>query len=157
MTNNYRADGVDRRLLRALAHAPRATAMALADRVGLSRNTVHARLGRLEAADVFRSPERTIDPAVLGYPMKAVIFAKVTQRKLDGVASELSTIAEVLEVLGVSGEFDLLIHVVTRDADDLYRVAGRILHVEGIKKTTTALIMRELVDYRIEPLIAQLE
>ena len=59
----------------------------------------------------------------------------------------------MLEVHGLTGAADLLIHVVARNADDLYRVTGRILNIKGVKRTTTALVMRELVDYRIEPLL----
>jgi DNA-binding Lrp family transcriptional regulator len=40
-------DATDARLLLALADDPRATVLALAERTGLSRNTVQARLDRL--------------------------------------------------------------------------------------------------------------
>ena len=42
---------------------------------------------------------------------------------------------------------------VATDADDLYRIAGQILAIEGVERTNTALVMRELVDYRLTPLI----
>ena len=48
-------DAVDRALLAALAPDPRATVVALADRLGLSRNTVQARMARLEASGAFLS------------------------------------------------------------------------------------------------------
>lgn len=57
---------------------------------------------------------------------------------------------------GLSGVTDLLIHVVARDADDLDRIAGRILDIDGVEKTTTSLVMRQLVDYRLTPLLEQL-
>src|SRR4051812_25298048 len=41
-------DAIDARLLLALAENPRGTALALAEQAGLSRNTVQARLTRLE-------------------------------------------------------------------------------------------------------------
>ena len=61
-----RVDATDARLLRALAESPRATVLALAESTGLSRNTVQARLSRLEARAVLGSFERRIDPAALG-------------------------------------------------------------------------------------------
>jgi DNA-binding Lrp family transcriptional regulator len=57
----------------------------------------------------------------------------------------------------LSGVADLMIHVVARDADDLYRIAGHILGVKGVRRTTTALVMRNLVGYRIAPLVTRLE
>ncbi|GAA4880202.1 Lrp/AsnC family transcriptional regulator [Saccharopolyspora cebuensis] len=144
-------DELDIRLLRALTEEPRATAVALAERVGLSRNTVQARLAKLEA--VLASFENRIDPAVLGYPLTAFITVQATQRLLDQLASALRTIPEVVEVVGVAGETDLHVRVVATDTDDLYRIAGQILDAPGVERTSTALAMRRLVDFRLTPLL----
>jgi DNA-binding Lrp family transcriptional regulator len=56
-------------------------------------------------------------------------------------------------VHGLSGPTDLLVHVVATDADELYRIAGQILAIPGVERTNTALVMRELVHYRITPLL----
>jgi DNA-binding Lrp family transcriptional regulator len=151
--NESRMDPTDARLLLALAERPRATAVALTEQTGLSRNTVQARLARLEQSGVLDSFERQIPPAMLGYPLTAYITTQVTQRRLDEVAAALADIPEVLQVHGVSGEIDLLVHVVAADADDLYRIAGQVLAVPGVERTNTALVMRELVNYRITPLL----
>lgn len=147
-------DDIDARILRALVQDPRATVVALADATGLARNTVHARLARLEAGGVLQSLERRIDPAALGYPLTAFIMVTVTQRKLRTIGDALERVPEVLEVHGLSGVTDLLVHIVARDADDLYRIAGQILDIDGVEKTTTGLVMRRLVDYRVGPLLA---
>ncbi|MDF2442038.1 MAG: hypothetical protein JWR01_241 [Subtercola sp.] len=148
-----RADSTDAAILRALTANPEATTVAIAESVGLARNTVRARRGRYEEHGVLRSFERRIDPAFLGYPIRAYIVTKVQQRRLDLVGIELAAVPEVLEVHGLSGVSDLLVHVAARDADDLYRIAGRILGIRGVKRTTTGLVMRELVEYRIAQLI----
>ncbi|MBW1638589.1 Lrp/AsnC family transcriptional regulator [Microbacterium resistens] len=147
------ADRTDRGLLRQLIRTPGATIVALAEATGLARNTVRARLTRYDEDGTLRSFQRRIDPAVLGYPLSAYVLTRVTQRKLDQVGAALADVPEVIEVLGLSGITDLMIRVVARDADDLYRVAGRILDIEGVKRTTTGLVMREMVPYRIEQLL----
>jgi len=151
-----RVDAVDAQLLLALAEEPRATTVALAERLGLSRNTVQARLARLDAGGALESFERRIDPAALGYPLTAYMTTRVTQRGLDAVSAALADIPEVLQVQGMTGQSDLLVHVVARDADDLYRIAGQILAIPWVERTDTALVMRELVGYRIEPLLRRL-
>lgn len=153
MARAFRADPIDTRIFRALIAEPRASAMALAQRTGLSRNTIQARLSRLDDRDALDSFARCIDPATLGYPLRAFLFANVTQRKLAAIAADLDAIPEVLEVLGLSGVTDLLIQVAAQDADDLYRIAGQVLEIDGIDRTTTALVMRGLIDYRITPLL----
>lgn len=57
------------------------------------------------------------------------------------------------EVFGLSGAADLLVRVVARDADDLYRIAGMVPATRGVERTETALVMRELVTYRASPLL----
>jgi DNA-binding Lrp family transcriptional regulator len=146
-------DAIDARLLLALAENPRGTALALAERAGLSRNTVQARLTRLEESGVLGSVERRIDPAALGYPLTAYVTVTVVQRKLDPVADALAAVPEVIEVLGMTGEGDLLVQAVARDADDLYRIAGLLLAIDGVERTTTALVMRRLVDHRLTALV----
>jgi DNA-binding Lrp family transcriptional regulator len=152
----YLVDDYDLRILRALAVDPRATVVGLAEATGLSRNTVHARLGRLETNGALRSFERRIDPGTLGFPLTAYILVAVTQRKLTPIAGSLSEVPEVIEVHGLSGVTDLLVQIAARDADDLYRIAGRILDIDGVEKTTTGLVMRRLVDYRVSPLLQRL-
>jgi DNA-binding Lrp family transcriptional regulator len=149
-------DAIDARLLLALAENPRGTAVALAERTGLSRNTVQARLVRLEESGVLRSVERRVDPAALGYPLNAYVTVTVVQRKLGPVADALAAVPEVIEVLGMTGEGDLLVQTVARDADDLYRIAGLLLAIDGVERTTTALVIRRLVDHRITALVERL-
>lgn len=146
-------DALDAKILEALNDDPRATVIALADSTKLSRNTVQARLTKLENRGVLRSFERRIDPAALGYPLTAFILTRVIQRKLAPIADALAEIPEVVEVHGLGGVTDMLIHVVAREADDLYRIAGRILDIDGVEQTTTALVMRKFVDFRLGPLL----
>jgi DNA-binding Lrp family transcriptional regulator len=149
-------DATDARLLLALAESPRASVLALAERLGLSRNTVQARLAGLEARGAVTSFERRINPAALGYPLTAFVTVQVVQRRLAEVAAALDGVPEVIEVLGLSGQADLLVQVAARDADDLYRIAGQLLATEGVERTTTSLVMRTLVEHRLAPLLKRL-
>lgn len=156
MLNSEPVDPVDARILLELSAHPRATTVAVADQVGIARNTAQARLTRLERNGALGAFERRISPRSLGYPLKAFITAQVTQRRLDDVATAMAAIPEILEVDGVSGSTDLLIQVVAAHADDLYRIAGQILAIPGVERTSTALVMRQLVGYRITPLLQRL-
>ncbi|WP_308799869.1 Lrp/AsnC family transcriptional regulator [Agromyces silvae] len=146
-------DPVDRALLGALTPDPRATVVALADRLGLSRNTVQARMARLEASGAFRSFERAIDPVPLGYPLEAFVSVHVRQKLLAEVVTRIAEIPEVIQAHGLSGSVDLLVRVVSRDAEDLFRIDGAILAIEGVERTETSLAMGELIPYRLGPLL----
>lgn len=149
-------DATDARLLLELIANPRATGVEMATRLGLSRNTVQARLARWQTMGLLASYERRVRPRVLGYPLSAFVAVVVDQHHLDDVVAELAEIAEVTEVCGMTGPTDLTARVVARDADDLYRITGAILKIPGVERTTMSLIMRQLVGPRIAPLLERL-
>jgi DNA-binding Lrp family transcriptional regulator len=140
-------DAVDRALLAELATDPRATVVALADRLGLSR------MSRLETSGAFLSFERSIDPAPLGFPLEAFISVHVRQKQLAEVVTAIAEIPEVIQAHGLSGTVDLMVRVVCRDAHDLFRIDGEILAIEGVERTETSLAMGELIPYRLGPLL----
>ena len=149
--NGY--DAVDRALLVALATDPRATVVALAVRLAMSRYTVQARMSRLEASGAFLSFERSIDPVPLGFPLEAFVSVHVRQQALEAVVDEIAAIPEVIQAHGLSGSVDLLVRVVCRDAHDLFRIDGEILAIEGVERTETSLAMGELIPFRLGPLL----
>jgi len=146
-------DHVDLQLLTALSSDPRATVVALADRLGLSRNTVQARMSRLERAEVFLSYERAISSSALGFPIEAFINVMVRQAELPRIRVELERIPEVVQAHGLSGQVDLLVRVACRDTQHLFDTDARILSIEGVERTETSLAMGEVIGYRLAPLM----
>ena len=146
-------DATDARLLQALAEDPRATVMALSQRLGLARNTVQARLARLESGGGLAPFDHRVRPEALGYRLGAYMTVQVVQRSLADVGDALAAIPEVLEVIGLSGVADLLVQVVAVDADDLWRITEQVLTIPGVQRTDTNLALRRFVDHRMTPLL----
>jgi len=146
-------DRVDLELLAALSEDPRATVVALAEKLGLSRNTVQARMGRLERSGVFLSFERSLAAAALGFPLEAFVHVGVRQAELPRITQELARIPEVLSAHGLSGQIDLLVRVACRDARHLFDTDARILAIEGVDRTETSLVMGEVIPYRVRGLM----
>lgn len=148
-----RLDSVDLDLLRALADDPRATVVALAEKLGLSRNTVQARMSRLERSDVLLSYERALSPAAMGYPLEAFLHVTVRQVDLPRIREALAAIPEIVQAHGMSGQIDLVVRVVARDTQHLFDVDARILAIDGVERTETSLVMGEVIPYRVAPLM----
>lgn len=146
-------DRQDLELLSALSRDPRATVVALAETLGLSRNTVQARMAKLERTGVFLSFERALSPASIGYPLEAMISVTVRQADLPQITASIAEIPEVVQAHGISGGIDLLVRVAARDAPHLFTIDGRILAIDGVERTETALVMEEVIGYRVQPLI----
>lgn len=146
-------DHVDLELLAVLSADPRATVVALAEKLGLSRNTVQARMARLDKSGVFLSYERAISTQSLGFPIEAFISVMVRQAELPRIAVELARVPEVVQVHGLSGQVDLLVRVACRDTQHLFDTDARILAIEGIERTETSLVMGEVIAHRVRPLL----
>lgn len=149
-------DRTDARILRALCEFPRASGVQLAGLVNMARNTVQSRLGRWEAEGLLAPFDRRVEPRDLGFPLRAYIAVVVDQHRLEKVVASLDGIPEVLEAVGISGIADLQLLVAAADADDLYRIAGYILAVPGVERTTVSVVMHEAIPYRTLPLIDRL-
>jgi DNA-binding Lrp family transcriptional regulator len=148
-----RIDGASQRIMLALDVEPRATVGWLAERLGLARGTVQSRISVLFGERVLRPSSTLVRPESLGYSMRGLVTAEVNQNEFESAMRELVSIPEVLECHAISGETDLVCHVVAIDADDLYRVGQRILACTGIRRTSTSLILKELIPYRAAQLL----
>jgi DNA-binding Lrp family transcriptional regulator len=149
-------DGTDARILLALRENARLSGVEIAQRLGLSRNTVQARLARLEDGDALGGIDRRVEHRALGYPLTAFVTVRADQHRLEAIEREFAAIPEVIEVHGIAGELDIIVRVVAKDADDLYRLAGVILSVPGVERTEVLLSVREMVEYRTGPLLERL-
>lgn len=148
-----RIDRTDARLLLALRETPRATGVQLAAMLRLARNTVQSRLARWHEEQLLAPIDRCVSPRDLGYPLRAYVTAILDQHVLDAVIEDLKQIDEVVQVAGISGAADLVLEVVARDTDDLYRIAGLLLAVPGVRRTNMAVVMHEALPYRTAPLL----
>lgn len=149
----YQLDETDRRILAELDEDPRMSVLLLAQRTGLARGTVQARLERYREHGLLRLASTRIPPAALGCGLAATVSAELDQHQLDAAVKALRRIPEVLECFAPAGGTDLLCRVVARDPDDLYRVSEEIRLCPGILRTSTSVFLREVVPYRIRPLL----
>ncbi|WP_314647339.1 Lrp/AsnC family transcriptional regulator [uncultured Microbacterium sp.] len=146
-------DRTDLEILAALSDDPRTTIVSLAESLGLSRNTIQARMARLEQTGIFLPYERSFSPDVLGFPLHAFVSIGVRQTELPRIIGELSRIPEIVQAHGLSGSIDVLARVACRDARHLFDTDARILSIEGVERTETALAMGEVIPFRVAGLI----
>uniref|UniRef100_UPI003F498DCB Lrp/AsnC family transcriptional regulator n=1 Tax=Streptomyces chartreusis TaxID=1969 RepID=UPI003F498DCB len=146
-------DALDARILLAVDDDPDATSLALAKRLGVARNTLHARLQRLQAAGAVREYTRRVDPGALGYGLVAFVSVALSQTTGRLAAAAIAELPEVIEIHSTTGEADLLLKVVARDTADLHRISGEILSVTDVVRTSTAISLCEELPMRTRALI----
>ncbi|UTT70575.1 Lrp/AsnC ligand binding domain-containing protein [Arthrobacter sp. DNA4] len=149
-------NSLDGRIILALDKDPEAGALSLSRTLGVARNTVHARLARLERSGALLSFSRRLDPAALGYELMAFLSLEISQTRFGSEESGLAAIPEVIEVRATTGDADLMAKVVARGTADLHRITNQILEIDGIRRTSTDNSVMEPMLSRYDGLISRL-
>lgn len=149
----FRYDEVDVRLLSALDEDARMSVMALADRCGLARGTVQARLERFRALGLFRRHSVRVEPLHVGRAMNALVSVELDEFGLPETLMALEGIPEVLECYAPTGRSDLECRVAARDAQDLHSINEQIRRCPGVARTSTSVLLRQVIPYRMEALL----
>lgn len=146
-------DRTDARILLALDDDPAATVVALAERLGLARNTVQARLRRLEADGALAPPSTRLRAGHAAMPVLAFVTLAIGQGDSETTIAEISALPEVCEMHAITGDGDLHVRVAAADNADLYRVTRRLLGCTGVVRSSTVISMVELVPMRTAPML----
>lgn len=155
MRDMYVLDATDRRILEQLDIDARMPVALVAQKLGLARSTVQAHLDKMQASQALRAHSARITPAALGRPVAAMVQARLDQHQISEAVVALANIPEVLECFAPAGDTDLLLRVVAKDPDDLYRVSEEIRLCPGITRISTSLFLRQVIPYRVTGMLRE--
>lgn len=140
----------DRKILTELAADGRISFTALADRVGLSKSPVQARVRRLEAAGVIKGFRAELDPVLLDRSHIAFVEVKLqdtTEPALTAFNHAVSGVVEIEECHMIAGGFDYLLKVRTRDIGSYRKVLGETISaLPHVAQTSTYVAMESVKD-----------
>lgn len=146
-------DATDREIIRALDRQPRATVAYLAEQLHLARGTVLARIRKLYDGGLLQAESVKVRAASVGRPLRALVTAEVDQTEFEGLIAAISRVPEVVECLGVTGGSDLHLEIVAVDAEDVYRITQELMSFPGIRRTSTSIVLRQLLARRMHQLL----
>jgi DNA-binding Lrp family transcriptional regulator len=146
-------DELDVALLRALHEHPRIGDLELSRITRVARATVQSRLRRLADGGVIRDWAPTLDIAASGFPVQAIVTLEIAQGALDEVTADLVAIPEVLEAHVTTGSFDVVCRVATASHAQLQDVLVRIDQSASVRRSTSVVVLSELIAPRHLPLL----
>ena len=152
--SDHPIDALDGRIILDMAAHPRSGILEMSRRLGVARNTVYARLARLEATGVITGYGPDVDLGAIGYDVQAFCTVELLQGRFAAVAAELAKIPEVIEVHTIAGQGDLLCKVVSDSNPGIMAIVELILAIEGVDRTTTAISLTEQLRRRTHQLVA---
>jgi Lrp/AsnC family leucine-responsive transcriptional regulator len=143
-------DRIDRNILMALSRQGRLSMADLADKVGLSKTPVQARVRRLERDGYIRGYAALIDHDRMGEGHVAFVQVKLSDTRssaLDAFNKAVLGVPEVEQCHMIASSFDYLLKVRTRDIAAYRRVLGeRISALPHVAQTSTFVAMETVKD-----------
>ncbi len=149
----YALDELDRAMLAALYDNSRIGVLELSRTLGVARATVSARLQRLEDSGVITGYQPRIGLAAAGYGVQAFVTLEIAQGALGDVIAVLEQIPGVLEAFATTGAGDVLCRVAAASHDDLQRTLIVLNQSRTIARSTSVVVLSELVEFRAMPLL----
>ncbi|EMY34133.1 AsnC family transcriptional regulator [Arthrobacter crystallopoietes BAB-32] len=149
-----RIDSLDSDIVTLFTQDPRMSVLEASRVLKVARATVQARLDKMQRSGVIAGWGPRLDPAELGYVVKAYCSLVIRQETgHDAVAEALARIPEVLELHTVSGESDLLACVVAKSNADLQRVLDQITATNTVLRSSSVIVLNSHFDSRTLPLV----
>jgi Lrp/AsnC family leucine-responsive transcriptional regulator len=130
-------DKTDRKILRILQENARASIKDIASRLYMSSPAISARIAKLEESGVIKGYHAEIDPAVLGYSLKAFINLEVGPGRKTEFYDFVKGVENVVECSYVTGEYSMLIEALFENTEQLDHFVNA-LQVFGHTKTLIA-------------------
>ncbi len=122
-------DELDRKLLSELARDGSQTIQEIATKLGLTRQTVSARMRRLKKSKVLLGFRAEIDYTKIGYNAFFVLFLKLgsfDQKLLTSALKEFRASPNVLMDTSVTGEWDVMQVLAFKDTQEYDRFVAHI-------------------------------
>ncbi len=145
MSEQPALDVFDRRILEVVARDGRIGLAELANRVGLSKSPVQARLRRLEAKGVIRGYRAVLDPQAMGREHVAFVEVRLEDTREAALAAFNAAVRGIAEIEAchmIAGSFDYLLKVRTSGMP-AYRalLAEHISRLPHVAATSTYVAM----------------
>jgi DNA-binding Lrp family transcriptional regulator len=138
-------DDLDRAILGVLVTDGRVSFSDLADRCHISRSTAHARVERLRRVGAITGFTATLDPAVLGFGLCALVFIKIRQHEWRAARDAIVEVPGVESLMMCAGEYDLVATVRSTDMAHFRDALLVQLHaIDGVVGSSTAFVLDEV-------------
>ncbi len=137
-------DALDKKIIVALYQDVRASYKGIADRLGVSHNTVRARMERLLRDRVIRFAVVT-DPPKVGFAVTAYLSLNVDPEHLENVGRTLYERREVSYLGHTIGNEDMIVLAHFENNELLFRfVNGFLGHLDGVIAVRTTIVCETL-------------
>jgi DNA-binding Lrp family transcriptional regulator len=142
-------DRTDRAILRQLQRDASQSNVALAAKVHLSAPACLRRVERLKRLGLIRGIVALLDPVALDAGMLVmigVVLDRSTPESFAAFEQSAVKVSGCMECHVVTGEFDYVMLVRTRDSDSFNRLhAEQLLHLPGVRQIRSFMVLKQVL------------
>ena len=137
-------DSIDKRILTHLYNDARKSFRKIGQEIGISSVTVGTRVKRLREEGYFTGFITAIDPKKFGKNITVIFGLNISPSMVEAVTNRLKVLPQVTLMYSVSGNFNLMVHGIFKDQEDLNSfLSNEIFKIEGINNEHTYIILKE--------------
>jgi Lrp/AsnC family transcriptional regulator, leucine-responsive regulatory protein len=142
----HELDKPDKIILKKLQEAATQPLTDIAAAAGLSPSTCHRRIKALEQEGLIVAYRATLDRKRLGLANEFFVEVSLTAQSVESLEKfekAVQRVPEILECHLMSGQFDYLLRVVARDAEDYERIhRTRLARLPDVQRIQSSLALR---------------
>lgn len=141
-------DEFDRRIIHHLTLDGRMSINQLSERISLSQTPVTRRVKKLEDHKVITGYTALVDETRLGFGFSVFVSVRLEKQiddKLARFEQRISTMPEVVDCWLMTGNYDYLLRVVTRNIEDFEKfLLGELTRTEGVASIESSIPLRRV-------------
>jgi Lrp/AsnC family transcriptional regulator len=148
-------DLIDKRLLAALQRDSSQSLDALADDIGMSRNTCWRRVQRLESEGYIRGRVALVDPAKLNLGLTVFIVVRTSRHAADATEALRLAVEDIPEITGAfrtAGEIDYILQARLPDVAAYDRLYKKLTAKLELSDVSASFVMEEIKSVTALPL-----
>ena len=131
-------DNLDLKLLFELSKNGNISVPTLSKKLGISASVLYSRIKRLVRKKLIKKFTIEINDSLLGISVKALVGVNRDPKFKEQIYEKLLEISEIISIAEVSGRFDTILQVFTKDLEDLHMVViDKIGKIDGVQNTET--------------------
>lgn len=131
-------DELDMKLLFELTKDGSISVPALSKKLGINASVLYSRIKRLVKKKLIKKFTVVVDDSLLGIGVKASIGINRDPKLKDNIHKQLMTTPEVTSISEVTGRFDIIVNVQTKNLEVLHSIViEKLGKIDGIINTET--------------------
>ena len=143
MLSRAKPDNIDLKILSELSNNSSISVPLLSKKINVNSSVVYSRIKRLVKRKLIERFTIEINNKELGYTVKSLTGINMDSKKRDNIIEELFKINEVREISEVTGRFDILVTMYSRNLEDMHQlVSEQIGKIQGIVSSESFIEMK---------------